>query len=303
MSPLGTLHRPGSAQVGQLATAFMCIGAQKAGTTWLYEVLREHEEIGLPPIKELHYFDNLYLTEKQYAQRIRGLARASQKYLNALLKTGTDPFSSEGHSLPEARKFHDLVDFFAIRSDEDYLRYLEKYSKGKSAFGEITPSYALLPVEGFSRIHRLIPKVKIIYILRDPVARCWSQIKMEASRRGRLAAELANARVGRAKQWPDRSDYKTTIERLQRSGLGEPKFFLFEEAFEDKRRFIGDVLEFLNVKPVLSQKMAETIDRHVNKGGGDRPPPEFVSSMREQYKPVRQFVSDLGFDLGRFWGW
>lgn len=303
MSPLGTLDNPGSAQADQMATVFMCIGAQKAGTTWLYEVLRDHEDVGLPPIKELHYFDNLYLSEKHYAYRIRSLTRASQKYLKVLLQTGTDPFSPEGYTLPEAQKFHDLVDFFAIRSDEDYLRYLEKYSEGKRAFGEITPAYALLPLEGFCRIQRLIPKVKVIYILRDPVARTWSQIKMEASRQGRPADELARARVGRQKQWPDRSDYKTTIERLRQSGLSDLKVFLFEEVFEDRRRFVGDVLEFLNVKQALSQKMAEVINQHVNKGGGDRPPAEFVSYMREQYKPVREFVSNLGFDVGRFWGW
>ena len=36
---------------------FLVIGAQRAGTTWLYECLREHPEIFLPETKELHYFD------------------------------------------------------------------------------------------------------------------------------------------------------------------------------------------------------------------------------------------------------
>lgn len=41
-------HRPG----------FLVTGAQKAGTTWLNNVLSSHEELWLPPVKELHYFDN-----------------------------------------------------------------------------------------------------------------------------------------------------------------------------------------------------------------------------------------------------
>ena len=36
---------------------FIGIGAQKAGTTWLYKQLSELEAISLPPIKEIHYFD------------------------------------------------------------------------------------------------------------------------------------------------------------------------------------------------------------------------------------------------------
>jgi hypothetical protein len=36
---------------------FLVIGAQKAGTTWLYAQLQNHPQVWLPPIKEIHYFD------------------------------------------------------------------------------------------------------------------------------------------------------------------------------------------------------------------------------------------------------
>ena len=36
---------------------FVGIGAQKAGTTWLYEMLRQHPEISFPAGKEVHYWD------------------------------------------------------------------------------------------------------------------------------------------------------------------------------------------------------------------------------------------------------
>lgn len=35
---------------------FTCIGAGKAGTTWLWSALRGHPDVFLPEIKELHYF-------------------------------------------------------------------------------------------------------------------------------------------------------------------------------------------------------------------------------------------------------
>ena len=37
--------------------SFMCIGAQKAGTTWLYEMLRAHPDLSLSHSKELHFWD------------------------------------------------------------------------------------------------------------------------------------------------------------------------------------------------------------------------------------------------------
>lgn len=36
---------------------FLCVGAQKAGTTTLYDILTQHPQIFLPTKKELHYFD------------------------------------------------------------------------------------------------------------------------------------------------------------------------------------------------------------------------------------------------------
>ena len=36
---------------------FFCIGAQKAGTTTLHDVLNMHPDIYLPPNKEAHFFN------------------------------------------------------------------------------------------------------------------------------------------------------------------------------------------------------------------------------------------------------
>ncbi len=37
---------------------FICIGSAKAGTTTLYDVLKDHPDVYLPPIKETHFFDD-----------------------------------------------------------------------------------------------------------------------------------------------------------------------------------------------------------------------------------------------------
>ena len=43
--------------------------------------------------------------------------------------------------------------------------------------GEASPCYALLPVERIRLIRRLMPDVKLIYLMRAPVARAWSHAK------------------------------------------------------------------------------------------------------------------------------
>jgi hypothetical protein len=60
---------------------FLVIGAQKAGTTVLYEYLRRHPKLSLPNTKELHFFDNdanysarldYYAYRKHFPRRVRG---------------------------------------------------------------------------------------------------------------------------------------------------------------------------------------------------------------------------------------
>ena len=48
---------------------FIGIGTQKAGTTWLYDMLAQNPSVWLPPLKELHYFDRQNSTPKQRANR------------------------------------------------------------------------------------------------------------------------------------------------------------------------------------------------------------------------------------------
>ena len=53
---------------------FLGIGAQKSGTTWLHENLRQHPDLFLPAEKELHFFDLHY---------DRGLSRYTRAFREA----------------------------------------------------------------------------------------------------------------------------------------------------------------------------------------------------------------------------
>src|SRR3954454_19765639 len=44
---------------GDASPDFLCVGAQKAGTSWLYQQLEPHPDFWMPPVKELHYLDQL----------------------------------------------------------------------------------------------------------------------------------------------------------------------------------------------------------------------------------------------------
>ena len=64
-----------------LSISFFCIGAQKAGTTWLHEVLRQHPSLCLPIGKEVHFWD---------WHRGKGLGWYCRQFPNAKTKTKSE---------------------------------------------------------------------------------------------------------------------------------------------------------------------------------------------------------------------
>lgn len=55
-NPAGQPRKPGA----------LCIGAQKAGTSWLAHMLGQHPQIWVPPFKEAHFFNHRFLPEQRY---------------------------------------------------------------------------------------------------------------------------------------------------------------------------------------------------------------------------------------------
>ena len=55
--------------IGDARPDFLCVGAQKAGTSWLYRQLELHPDFWMPPMKELHYLDSLNRTKRHHPPR------------------------------------------------------------------------------------------------------------------------------------------------------------------------------------------------------------------------------------------
>src|SRR5512135_1033055 len=62
---------------GDVSPDFLCVGAQKAGTSWLYRQLELHADFWMPPLKELHYLDQLNKTKRIHGPRCQDERDAS----------------------------------------------------------------------------------------------------------------------------------------------------------------------------------------------------------------------------------
>jgi hypothetical protein len=230
---------------------FVCIGAHKSGTTWLYENLKQHPAVWLPPIKELHYFDGM-----------PGLPRVAQRLNEALqevVATGR---------VPDPVKL-DLMRKYVLVQPKDFAWYRSLFEPaGERLTGDMTPAYATLSGSVVSRIRELLPDCRVIFIMRDPIERAWSHFRSNV--------EKAKLDVGRAT--PDtirrhidspssqiRTAYTRTIEIWEQSFPRDRILYLFyDDLLADRDSFLGAVCRFLGI-PFDQRYFADTRDAVVNR--------------------------------------
>jgi len=148
----------GQEQGNELATRsvgpdFLCIGVHKGGTTWLYQQLDCHPGFWMPPLKELHYFDQLSKVHRSSSPRCRD--ERDRRFLEGISSLSTKP----------------QLDF------EHYAQLFQE--KGSLLSGDISPNYSTLSNQVIRRIMRFFPDLKVIFMARDPVERVWSHLSME----------------------------------------------------------------------------------------------------------------------------
>ena len=240
------------------------VGAQKAGTTWLHNYLVRRREVYLPRLKELHYFDAVWrkdLGEKfdeRFIRRLRWL-------LSDMTEESVRP--------SDAALIQEYADRIAMihGGERAYANFFaRRLSSGITHFGEITPSYALLPVEGFRHIKRLRPDAKVVFLMRDPVQRYYSALR-HWEREGKGRATDAFLPLLRGRGFVERTRYELTISRLREVFDENAIFFGFYEtlfcdpeirrlcAFLDLPFEPGNYDRVFNASPKLSELTSEQL--------------------------------------------
>lgn len=203
----------------QEPTIMFCVGATKSGTSWLFEYLSDHPECHVRSIKELHYFDTLETGafQQQIALHRNKAARLRDRLVDA--KGNAQRRTSA--KMKDVKHWNKVLKD-RVENTANYLAYLTWGMDKHALVADITPSYALLPVKRLKEMAKLSSDTRFIYLMRDPVARLWSHVRMTERRTGAAARDMAAAckatmdRVisGVQSSMTERGDYKGAIERL-----------------------------------------------------------------------------------------
>lgn len=272
-------------------TILLGVGATKSGTTWLYNHLRAHPDCHLRAIKELHYFDTLENGGFGHQLRV-------QRALKARIADRAATAKSAGLARA-AQRAADVAEWIAVlsRRAEDlpaYLAYLSGGARGgRRLVADITPAYALLPVTRLRAMAGMAADVRFLYLMRDPVDRLWSHVRMLAERAGAAADRLeAAARdlldailAGRPSGAVDRSDYAGAIGRLRAAVAPERLMVMFHDDMTTAQG-LDRLCAFLGIRPGPAD-----FDRHVFAGSPARMTAEQARRARLFLAPQYDFVA------------
>ena len=208
-------------------TLLFGVGATKAGTSWLYTYLHDHPECAMPAVKEAHYWDTFDPIER--AKQLDAFESQRARFERVRAEADAEGLGWKVRNM--TRQIEELDALIAIvggdrAADKGYAEWLAARGDGPRLVGDITPSYALLPEGQLGRMAALSPRTKFIYLLRDPIARLWSHIRMQARRKlpeGKDFATKANNTLwrvihkGAEPHLTERGDYAGAITRLRRA--------------------------------------------------------------------------------------
>lgn len=281
---------------------FVGIGAQKSGTTWLARMLAAHPDIFLTPVKEIHYFDHIAgLTEQLSSKKRHSRYR---KYFQRMWTQWSRFAEHRGQS-------QWWRDYMASPIDDDWYRRLFRHRGHATFAGEITPEYAILGKDGLAHIKRLAPDARVIFIMRNPVDRLWSQVLHQCRARGldanrqsteAIAAMLTEPRFG------ELADYAQTLDDMRAVFPEEQLLVLFyEDMHADRLAALDEVCRFIGAS--FEARHFTELGRRFNRSQQAALPAPVRAHLREisraQARAVRERVGRIPpaweseFDLGR----
>lgn len=272
---------------------FICIGMPKAGTGWLFDQLQHHADFWIPAVKEIHYLDRevpkLSNAKRQFA-RFKKSQRRSRKR-----KSTRRPFDGRDDAF--------LSELTALADQPmDIARYAHVFRlKGDLLSGDITPAYSALEAETIAEIGRQLPDVRIVFLVRDPVARAWSQICM-AHRAERFDVGLLKSETGfreYLQSWKHIKGLSFPAKIINRWKENAPnvkfRHFFFDDIPTQPEVVRRDIIEFLGGDPEKpSGEIPANLNRKSKAAKLDLPDSAKAVLVEHFADELRQCANQLG---------
>ena len=280
------------------------LGAQKAGTTWLFNYLSGHPQAAMNDWKEYGFWDTLLLGDQT-----RQLA-----YQERLVKLGpsanlpNSPLGSSSQAVAERarRQWNGLsVSLNLMENPSTYMDHFEDIAAqqaGTRLVGDITPSYARLREGHLTEVKDRVETagfcIKPVFLVREPLCRLKSAYSMYLRRKLGTKPIISFEEFAISKPNVIRTRYEETVAALDSAFGPENVYFAAYESFFNADQ-LHALCAFLNIdlvpanfeKKVNPAKHAVEVD------------PEVAQAVYNAYEPTRQFLYKRfpSWDLESLW--
>jgi len=277
----------------------MCIGPEKTGTSWLYSNLKFHPQVYLTPVKEIRYFWEKANLPKQDIIKRLSTSHWHNKIHQKYLKSKADFYKSNQAKLsldnPEliSELIWDMKYLLFSRDDEWYFSLFEE-SKEKLS-GDITPLYSKLAEPEVKRISSILPDLKIIILLRNPMNRAWSKAKMNLCQHQKQKLNsVSKERFYRDfdREYSHLSSYISLINKWKRN-FPEHNIYVgyYDKLLREPSVFFDEICSFLDIDSSLFPvDKRRQLSARVNRGFKIKIPEEYSVYLSNLYT---QCIEDM----------
>lgn len=260
---------------------FICAGMQKAGTGWLYDQLARHPDFRMPPLKEVQYLHR----DKPALGGVKKL----QRKLNAKARRG-EVVRSWRREMDDA----DLEFLEALaalrRKDRDVASYAAAFSrfKGGKLSGDISPGYSGMSEAAIGEVAHLLPDLRVVQMVRDPVTRMWSQLNM-VLRKDKLEAatltepEKLRMHLAGHERLDDMAFASRAAERWRAHAPNiRFRYFFYDDLMERPDELRREIVTFLGADPDKAD--GEAGENRKSKNAKLAMPPEVERMLAEFFR-------------------
>jgi hypothetical protein len=277
-------------------TFLLGVGAMKAGTTWLHDYLAASPQCRAGVRKEYHVFDTLDLEREPYV--LRGIVAKAHASLDEVAEARpTDPtFLVQAAMIADQELYFDYFTALFARAPQTRLTL------------DITPGYALLSTARLAGIRASFEQREVravaAYLLRDPVERIWSQVRMQKRRRPAhnpgTAEELVAQRYAEP-PYAERTRYETTVRRLDEA-FGDLAHLAFYEELFDPASASSEAARLSTFLGIDHREPDLGAEFNVSPRTAELPEAT-VRAVAEHFRPTYEFVASRfpDRDLPRIW--
>lgn len=207
------------------------VGAMKAGTTSFIDVLQQHPQLYVSPIKEPHYFIAMLPKNLYTPSRYFNISTYLEKEFPAPLH---------------------------IANVKEREQYDQLFSLGEDAMYRVDASTAYLHAQESAKLIKAYnAEAKIIILLRDPIQRAFSHYTMDVGL-GRTARSFEAILQEEVQQYRTQtlpwnsylgmSFYNKAVERFQNE-FDDVQVIRFESLIKNRSQQLKEVAAFLGISP------------------------------------------------------